>query len=109
MPTEADTCRTYIVPKLHEAGWEDGFAASRKQRRIVAYLDRLQARVDALQHCGADAGTLRVDARCQCALRFAFKGSCCRVDLRIGLATRGLSRRKTRPVKRPVARREPHI
>ena len=23
MPTEADTCRTYIVPKLHTAGWED--------------------------------------------------------------------------------------
>src|SRR3990172_6239127 len=23
MPTEADTCRTYILPKLHAAGWED--------------------------------------------------------------------------------------
>ena len=25
MPTEADTCRTYIVPKLHTAGWEDEY------------------------------------------------------------------------------------
>jgi type I restriction enzyme R subunit len=23
MGTEADTCRTYVVPKLHAAGWED--------------------------------------------------------------------------------------
>jgi type I restriction enzyme R subunit len=23
MPNEADTCRTYIVPKLHASGWED--------------------------------------------------------------------------------------
>lgn len=23
MPTEADTCRTYVVPKLHTAGWDD--------------------------------------------------------------------------------------
>lgn len=23
MATEADTCRTYILPKLHAAGWED--------------------------------------------------------------------------------------
>lgn len=23
MPTEADTCRTYIVSNLHTAGWED--------------------------------------------------------------------------------------
>lgn len=25
MPTEADTCRTYIVPNLHAAGWNDDF------------------------------------------------------------------------------------
>ena len=25
MPTEADTCRTYIVPNLHDAGWEDEY------------------------------------------------------------------------------------
>jgi len=23
MPTEADTCRTYVIPKLKSAGWED--------------------------------------------------------------------------------------
>lgn len=23
MPTEADTCRTYVVPKLYAAGWKD--------------------------------------------------------------------------------------
>ncbi|HEY4688165.1 MAG TPA: hypothetical protein VIK33_02550 [Anaerolineae bacterium] len=27
MPSEANTCRTYIVPKLHSAGWEDDFIA----------------------------------------------------------------------------------
>jgi type I restriction enzyme R subunit len=25
MPTEADTCRTYIIPQLHATGWEDDF------------------------------------------------------------------------------------
>jgi hypothetical protein len=25
MSKEADTCRTYIVPKLHASGWEDDF------------------------------------------------------------------------------------
>ncbi len=25
MPTEADTCRTYIVPKLYASGWEDEY------------------------------------------------------------------------------------
>lgn len=33
MPTEADTCRTYIIPKLHAAGWEDDFIA---ERRVIA-------------------------------------------------------------------------
>ena len=23
MPSEADTCRTYVVPKLYQAGWRD--------------------------------------------------------------------------------------
>lgn len=23
MPTEADTCRTYIVPNLHATGWDE--------------------------------------------------------------------------------------
>ncbi len=30
MSTEADTCRTYIVPKLHAAGWEDDFIAEQR-------------------------------------------------------------------------------
>lgn len=25
MPTEADTCRAYIVPNLHTSGWEDEY------------------------------------------------------------------------------------
>jgi type I restriction enzyme R subunit len=33
MITEADTCRTYIVPKLHTAGWEDDFIA---EQRVIA-------------------------------------------------------------------------
>ncbi len=33
MPTEADTCRTYILPKLHAAGWEDDFIA---EQRVIA-------------------------------------------------------------------------
>ena len=33
MPTEADTCRTYIVPKLHAAGWEDDAIA---EQRVIA-------------------------------------------------------------------------
>lgn len=33
MPTEADTCRTYIVPKLHATGWEDDFIA---EQRVIA-------------------------------------------------------------------------
>jgi type I site-specific restriction endonuclease len=33
MPTEADTCRTYIVPKLHAAGWEDDLIA---EQRVIA-------------------------------------------------------------------------
>ncbi|HEY4721118.1 MAG TPA: type I restriction endonuclease, partial [Anaerolineae bacterium] len=28
--SEADTCRTYIVPKLHAAGWEDDFIAEQR-------------------------------------------------------------------------------
>ncbi|HEU0291198.1 MAG TPA: hypothetical protein VFR47_00580 [Anaerolineales bacterium] len=47
MPTEADTCRTYVIPKLKSAGWEDDYIT--EQRRIVVYLDGLrQAMVNAL-------------------------------------------------------------
>jgi type I restriction enzyme, R subunit len=33
MLTEADSCRTYILPKLHAAGWEDDFIA---EQRVIA-------------------------------------------------------------------------
>jgi len=43
MPTEADTCRTYIVPNLHAAGWEDEFISEQMvltRGRIVPIEDR---------------------------------------------------------------------
>ncbi|MBK6793675.1 MAG: DEAD/DEAH box helicase family protein [Anaerolineales bacterium] len=43
MPTEADTCRTYIVPKLHTAGWEDEYISEQMvltRGRIVPIGDR---------------------------------------------------------------------
>jgi hypothetical protein len=47
MPTEADTCRTYIVPKLHAAGWEDDFIAEQRVTaagRIVPVVKSTRAR-----------------------------------------------------------------
>jgi hypothetical protein len=53
MPAEADTCRTYVIPKLKSAGWGDDYIS--EQRHIVAHLERLpsigdlrQAKVNAL-------------------------------------------------------------
>ena len=43
MSTEADTCRTYIVPKLHTAGWEDEYISEQMTLtpgRIVPIGDR---------------------------------------------------------------------
>ena len=43
MPTEADTCRTYIVPNLHDAGWEDEYITEQMvltRGRIVPIGDR---------------------------------------------------------------------
>ncbi|HAX68517.1 MAG TPA: DEAD/DEAH box helicase [Anaerolineae bacterium] len=43
MPTEADTCRTYIVPNLHGSGWEDEYIAEQMvltRGRIVPIGDR---------------------------------------------------------------------
>ncbi|MEY2818677.1 MAG: Type restriction enzyme EcoAI protein, partial [Chloroflexota bacterium] len=42
-PTEADTCRTYIVPNLHDAGWEDEYITEQMvltRGRIVPIGDR---------------------------------------------------------------------
>ncbi len=49
--TEADTCRQYVAPKLYSAGWDDEMFAPplAEQRRIVASLDDLQAKVDRLK------------------------------------------------------------
>ena len=45
MPTEADTCRTYIVPNLHAAGWNDDFITEQmvltRGRIVSSYLDSL--------------------------------------------------------------------
>ena len=52
MITEADTCRKYILPRLINAGWDNlvvPVPPLSKQRRIVADLDALQAKVDTLK------------------------------------------------------------
>ena len=36
-PTEADTCRKFVVPKLQEAGWDGAPHAIKEQR---AFTDR---------------------------------------------------------------------
>ena len=35
MPTEADTCRTYIVPKLHTSGWNDEYITEQMVLTLV--------------------------------------------------------------------------
>ena len=39
MPTEADTCRTYVIPKLKSVGWEDDYIS--EQLHNLGYLDAL--------------------------------------------------------------------
>ena len=56
MPTEADTCRKFVVPKLQAAGW-----------------DALQAEVDALKRLQVEAAT-ELDALLPAILDRAFKG-----------------------------------
>ena len=73
MPTEADTCRTYVVPKLQAAGWENEPHSIAEQRRIVAELDALQAEVDALKRLQAETAT-ELDALLPAVLDRAFKG-----------------------------------
>ena len=48
MKTAADTCRTYIVPKLHTAGWDDEYITEEMvltRGRIVLYFNSVQARL----------------------------------------------------------------
>ena len=114
---EADTCRTYVIPKLKSAGWEDdriteqlvltpgrivpigdeqilplskalasphlNIGSLRKfkfilppldeQRRIVAYLDGLQAKVNALRELQSASGE-ELSALMPSILDKAFKG-----------------------------------
>ena len=45
MPTEADTCRTYIVPNLHTSGWDDEYITEQMvlTRGRMLYVDNVQA------------------------------------------------------------------
>ncbi|MBN1452205.1 MAG: DEAD/DEAH box helicase family protein, partial [Anaerolineales bacterium] len=52
MPTEADTCRTYIVPRLYAAGWEDDFISEQlvlTPGRIVPLGERKHFRKEGLR------------------------------------------------------------
>ncbi len=40
MPTEADTCRTYVVPKLHTSGWDDEYII---EQMVLESLRELQS------------------------------------------------------------------
>jgi type I restriction enzyme S subunit len=92
--TEADTCRAYIVPKLHAAKTftvqSRGMTISgiskqqqkkvivpgpplEEQRRLVAYLDGLQAQVSRLRALQA-ASQQELDALMPSILDKAFKG-----------------------------------
>jgi hypothetical protein len=53
MPTEADTCRKYVIPKLKSARWEDDYIAEKRQ--IVACLDDL--------HPSGDLRQAKINAR----------------------------------------------
>ncbi len=79
MLTEADTCRKYILPNLLAAGWDNephSIAEQRTfsdQRHIVAYLDGLQANVDALKQLQSETAA-ELDALLPAILDKAFKG-----------------------------------
>jgi len=89
---EADTCRTYVLPKLKSAGWEDEAISEQmmltpgrienlnvplppleEQRRLVAYLDGLQAQVSALRAVQAETER-ELSALMPSVLDRAFKG-----------------------------------
>jgi len=60
MPTKADTCRKYVVPKLQAAGWEND-------------LNALPAEVDALKRLQAETAA-ELAAFLPAILDRAFKG-----------------------------------
>ena len=52
MPTEADTCRNYILPKLHASGWEDDLISEQfvlTPGRIVPLGERRHFRKEGLR------------------------------------------------------------
>jgi type I restriction enzyme, R subunit len=73
MTTEADTCRTYVVPKLHAAGWED-----EQIREQVTFTDgrivpiggratrKKQKRADYILHYRRDFPIAVVEAKAGC-------------------------------------------
>ena len=84
---EADTCRTYVLPKLKSAGWEDEYITEQMvlaPGRIVTYLDSFplslvlrdrQARLASLRELQSTTGEeLRLRTLLPSVLDRAFKG-----------------------------------
>ena len=56
---EADTCRTYVLPKLKSSGWEDETISEQMVLTpgcIVAYLHSVQARLASLRELQSATG-----------------------------------------------------
>ncbi len=47
MSNEADTCRTYILPKLHAAGWVDDYISEKQTPTTLTTSKILTTRVNA--------------------------------------------------------------
>jgi type I site-specific restriction endonuclease len=97
MTTEADTCRTYVIPKLYAAGWTDdriheqysftpgkivvaGNVVRRGRSKRADYVlyynrDRPLAVVEAKQEGGADPGTPATVTRPPIVLRPSAAGA----------------------------------
>jgi hypothetical protein len=83
MASEADTCRTLILPKLYEAGWPDKPFAGRRpfplhpshagQTRIVAEVERRSGVVEELESV-VSANLQRATRLRQSILHKAFTG-----------------------------------
>jgi type I restriction enzyme, R subunit len=81
MPTEADTCRTDVVPRLQAAGWDDEPHSIAEQRTITdgrivpigkSFIRRAPKRVDYLLRYTRDFPLAVVEAKA--AYRSAFDG-----------------------------------
>jgi type I restriction enzyme R subunit len=80
MPTEADTCRKFVVPKLQAAGWDNDPYSIAEQRTITdgrivplgkSFIHRPPKRVDYLLRYRRAA---QLDALLPAILDKAFKG-----------------------------------